>query len=197
MSSNRIAGGGAVAGKEFWMCSLRTGRNHGNSIFGASKPVARRKVRRESLTIEAGSIAGGDTSPKANTIPTITTEQTNRINTAKRVPLRLQSSSIDRGFEENSVTTAILRSDDTIGVSVGTRDSWIGLRKHEFTALVVELQTHLQLSRRRLAVLARALTCDLAISRVGTGRVRNAKDNVVEEVERFGSEFEVSPLSEP
>ena len=53
-----------------------------------------------------------------DTIPASTTEQSNRINTAKRVPLRLHSSSIDRGFEENSVTAAMLRSDDTIRVPV-------------------------------------------------------------------------------
>jgi hypothetical protein len=64
--------------------------------------------------IEPGSMAGGETMPRANTIATSTTEQSNRINTAKRVPLRLHSFSIDRGFEEKSVITATMRAAMTL-----------------------------------------------------------------------------------
>jgi hypothetical protein len=43
-------------------------------------------------------------------IPTSTKEQSNRINTAKRVPLCLYSFIINRGLEEKSATAAMLRA---------------------------------------------------------------------------------------
>jgi hypothetical protein len=64
--------------------------------------------------IEPGSTAGGDTTPWANMIPTSTTEQSNRISTTKRVPLRLHSFSIDRAFEKKSAIAATLRTAMTL-----------------------------------------------------------------------------------
>jgi hypothetical protein len=64
--------------------------------------------------IEPGSTAGGDTTRWTNPIPTSTTAQRNRINTAKHIPLRLHSFSIDRGFEKKSVTAAVLRAAMTL-----------------------------------------------------------------------------------
>src|ERR1019366_1128914 len=114
MSSNLMADGSATAGKKSWSCLLRRGPNQGDSIFGARKLAAHRKVRREPSMIAAGSAAGRDTRPRANTIPPSTTEQSNRINTAKQVPFRLHSFSIDQVLEENSATAAMLRAAMTL-----------------------------------------------------------------------------------
>src|ERR1019366_2027057 len=110
MSSNLMADGSATAGKISWSDFPRRGPNQGYGIFGASTPAARRKVRREPSMIEPGSTAGGDTTPRANMIPTSTTVQSNRINTAKRVPLSPYSLIIDRGLEEKNATAAMLRA---------------------------------------------------------------------------------------
>jgi hypothetical protein len=89
-----------------------------------------------------------------------------------------------RGFAISRVSSAA--ADETRG----TRDLSIGYRNHEVAVLVVELQTHLQLA------FVASLACDLAIIRIGVGIIWSTPDNVVKEVERFGSEFKVSLLSE-
>jgi hypothetical protein len=59
-------------------------------------------------------MAGGDTSLSANTIATSTTEQRNRINTTKYIPLRLHSFSIVCVFEEKSAIAAKIRAAMTL-----------------------------------------------------------------------------------
>ena len=59
------------------------------------------------------------------------------------------------------------------------------------TKLVIEFQTHLQLSR------CVPLAGDLSEIRVVDGRVRRIKDNIVKEVEGLGAELKVSLLSKP
>ena len=67
----------------------------------------------------------------------------------------------------------------------------IKTRVDTVTKLVIELQTHLQLSRR--VPLAR----DLPESRVVNGRVRRVEHDIVEEIEGLRAELKVSLFSNP